>query len=40
MLFVSEIFANFQSNTIINIVGLLELTIQTKAFSNSNANKK
>ena len=39
MLF-SEISANFQSNTIINIADLLELTIQAKTVSSSNANKK
>ena len=37
MLFFSEISVN---GTIINIAGLLELTIQTQTFSSSNANKK
>ena len=40
MLFFSEISANFQSITIMNIAGLLKLTIQTKTFSSSDANKK
>ena len=39
MLFFSEISADIQSNTVINIAGLLELTIQTKSISSSNANK-
>ena len=40
MLFFFKISANFLSHTIINIAGLLELAIQTKTFSISNANKK
>ena len=38
--FFSEISVNFQSNTIMDIGDLLELTIQTKTFSSSDANKK
>ena len=39
MLFFIEISANFQSNKIINIATLLELTIQIKTVSCSDANK-
>ena len=37
--FFSEISANFQSD-IMNIANLFEVTIQTKTFSGSDANKK
>ena len=40
MLFFRKISTNFQSNTIMNIADLLELTMQTKTFSGSDANKK
>ena len=40
MLFFPEISANFQSNTIINIANLLDLTIQAQTFSCSDAKKK
>ena len=38
-IFFSEISAIFQGDTINNIAGLLELTIQTKLFSSSDANR-
>ena len=38
--FFSKISANFQSHAIMNIADLLELTIQTKTFSSSDAYKK
>ena len=38
--FFSEISVNFQSNTIMDIGDLLELTIQTKTFSSLDDNKK
>ena len=37
MLFFSKILAVFQGDAIKNIAGLLELIIQTKTFSSSNA---
>ena len=39
MLFFSEISAILQGDAINNIAGLLELTIQTKTFSRSDANR-
>ena len=38
--FLSKISANFQSNTIMNFADLSKLTVQTKTFSSSDANKK